>query len=567
MSGICGLVGSAPPGTVEAMLGRIDYRGDSQDVWRDERAALGYRWWQGRAGKADGVFQEGPRKAVCCGTLAPPVENPAATSLDQPGLDGAFAKAEWDGEQLTLTRDPFGVRSLYYLEHQGTFYFASEVKQLLAISGFQPRLDHAAVHKYLTFSFVPGEDVPIVGIKRVLPGHRLTYRAGTLKTEPYFELKEQIRFDLMERPKAVRFLRKRCREAVQRRLTGDARVGLYLSGGLDSSAVAFWLTKAGQNVQAFTLDFGAKSVERTEASEVAKFLGIPLTEQPVTGEKIAEIFQDLVWRLDLPFGDAVTGPQYLLGQAARQAGLDVVFNGEGGDQLFGGWTAKPMVAAAVYGDMYGGPDSQEETYLRSYHKFYGLEDELYAPDFHREVGTPGQRRAMLAPYLGGEGSFLNRVRLADINLKGTQNILPRAERLTNGWGLDLRVPLFDRALAEGSFAVPPTLKLHGATEKFILKMMLRKALPEDIVWRNKSGMSVPVTDWCLGPLKELMADLLGPAALARRGLFRPEFVSGLLLGHDTPVEIRRRRVGERLWALAMLEGWIRTFIDRGGKPA
>lgn len=557
MSGICGRVGEAAPEVLEAMLARIDYRGDAQDAWQDERAALGYRWWQGRAGKAGGVYVEGSSRSVCCGTLAPPVDNPAANGLDAPDLDGAFAAAHWDGETLTLTRDPFGVRSLYYVEHKGTLYFASEVKQLLAIPGLPIELDHAAVHKYLTFSFVPGEDVPIKGIKRVLPGHRLTYRAGALKSAPYFELREQIRMDLMDRTTAVRFLRKRCRQAVQRRLTGDARVGLFLSGGLDSSAVAFWLKRAGQSVEAFTLDFG----EQSEAREVARHLELPLHEVPVTGEKLAAIFPDLVWRLDLPFGDAVTGPQYLLGQAARSSGLDVVFNGEGGDQLFGGWTAKPMVAAAIYGDMYGGPDSQEETYLRSYHKFYGLEEELYTPEFHREVGTPGQRRALLAPYLGGQGAFLNRVRLADINLKGTQNILPRAERLTNGWGLDLRVPLFDRALAEASFAVPPTLKLHGATEKFILKVMMRKALPSEIVWRNKSGMSVPITDWCLGPLRDLLMDLLGPASLARRGLFRPEFVSELLQGQDTPGEIRRRRVGERLWALAMLEGWMRRFLD------
>lgn len=557
MSGICGRVGPAEPSVLEAMLARIDYRGDSQDLWQDERAGLGYRWWQGRAGKSGGVFE---RRSVCCGTLAPPVENPAADPLDAPGLDGAFAAASWDGEQLTLTRDPFGVRSLYYVEHRGTFYFASEVKQLLAISGLPVELDHAAVHKYCTFSFVPGEDVPLKGIKRVLPGHRLTVRGGVLKSEPYFRLREQVRH--MERGEAVRILRQKCRQAVRRRLTGDERVGLYLSGGLDSSAVAFWLSRQGQKMEAFTLAFG----ENAEARQVARHLGIPLRELEVSGEKVGEIFPDLVWRLDLPFGDAVTGPQYLLGQAARAAGLEVVFNGEGGDQLFGGWTAKPMVAAAVYGDMYGS-DSQEEIYLRSYHRFYGLEEELYTPEFHREVGTPGQRRALLAPYLGGEGSFLNRVRLADINLKGTQNILPRAERLTNGWGLDLRVPFFDRALAEASFTVPPSLKLHGAVEKFILKVMLRKALPADIVWRNKSGMSVPITDWCLGPLRDLLMDLLGPDSLKKRGLFRPEFIAGLLQGQDTPSEIRRRRVGERLWALAMLEGWMRTFVDRGGKKA
>lgn len=108
------------------------------------------------------------------------------------------------------------------------------------------------------------------------------------------------------------------------------------------------------------------------------------------------VLLDLVWKLDLPFGDPVTGPQYLLGRTARQAGLEVVFNGEGGDQLFGGWTSKPMVSAQIYADLYG-DDSRAESYLRSYHRFYGLEQQLYTPEFRPAVGGPGQRRACSSP--------------------------------------------------------------------------------------------------------------------------------------------------------------------------
>jgi asparagine synthase (glutamine-hydrolysing) len=584
MSGLCGWVGEAPPDLLERMLARIDYRGDRQDVWQDQRAGLGYRWWGGRPGKAEGIWSEGDHteavtlrsRVVCCGTLAPPSDSPAASvrqtleGNDLSKLDGAFAAAWWDGSKLTLARDPFGVRSVYYITlPNGTLVFASELKQLLAVPEVEARIHYPALHKYLTFSFVPGVDAPVAGVKRVPPGHLLTFQDGSISVRPYFELREEINPRLEEQARAVRFVRKRCQQAVASRLTGDEKVGLYLSGGLDSSAVAFWLKRAKQNVLAFSLDLGETSVEKTEASEVARHLEIPLTFVPAKGEDVAKIFWDLVWRLDMPFGDAVTGPQYLLGQAARQAGLDVVFNGEGGDQLFGGWTSKPMVAGALYSGLYGEPETLEELYLKSYHKFYSLEEELYSSDLQAQVGGPGQRRAILEPYLGTDQaeSFLNRVRLADVWLKGALNILPRAERLTNGWGLDLRVPLFDRALAEASFALPPTLKMKGATEKYVLKLLLQNALPEEIVWRKKSGMSVPITDWCMGPLKELLSDLLGPESLARRGLFNPAFVGQLLEGQDTPNEVRRRRVGEKLWALAIVEGWMRVFVDgRGAKP-
>jgi len=365
---------------------------------------------------------------------------------------------------------------------------------------------------------------------------------------------------------AVSHIRRHCEQAVARRLNGEKAVGLYLSGGIDSAAVAWWLQKAGVGIEAFSLDFDERSVEKPQAVEVAKRVGAPLHFLPVGGEQILPIWMDLVWKLDLPFGDPVTGPQYLLGRAAREAGLSVVFNGEGGDQLFGGWTSKPMVSAEIYAGLYG-EDTRAERYLRSYHRFYGLEEELYTPEFRAQVGGPGQRRAHLEPHLMSEdaSTFLNRVRLADISLKGSQSILPRAERMTNAWGLDMRVPLFDRALAEASFALPPQLKLHGASEKYVLKLILQRHFPREIVWRKKLGMSVPVTDWALGPLAGQMEELIGPKSLARRGLFRPEYVEQLRRGQNQPEETRRRRVGERLWALAMLEAWLRIFIDQRGK--
>ena len=410
MSGLCGFVGEADRAVIDRMLGAIAYRGDATDTAQGEGVALGYRFWRGRPGKSPGIHRAGSELSVCAGTLAPPVPSPAAALPDllRPGgaglagVDGAFAAALWDAatQRLTLVRDPFGVRSLYYTEHAGVFYFASELKQLLAIPDLPVALSHAAVHKYLTFSFVPGEGVPIEGIRRLLPGHTATFQRGRLETAAYFTLQEKLDPALAEAPAAVRRLRQVATEAVARRLNGEARVGLYLSGGLDSSAVGVWLKQAGVEVEAFSLDFGEHSVEREQAAEVARRLEMPLSFVRADPEEVGRLLMDLVWKLDLPFGDAVTGPQYLLGRAAQQAGLSAVFNGEGGDQLFGGWTSKPMVAAAVYGDLYQ-DETPEEVYLRSYHRFYGLEDELYTPALRAAVGGPGQRRALLRPYLGG----------------------------------------------------------------------------------------------------------------------------------------------------------------------
>ena len=559
------------------MLAAIAYRGDTSDTATLPGVAFGYRFWGGRPTKAPSILRSEQRLLACAGTFAPATDA-ATTVLDarltagalQGGdVDGAFAFAYWDAraERLTLGRDPFGVRSLYYVEHDGTFYFATELKQLLAVAELPVAIDPAAIHKYLTFSFVPGEAVPIRGIKRVLPGHTLAYAGKKIETSAYFRLTEHPDASFADPKVAVRTIRRLGKEATSKRLYGDEKVGLFLSGGLDSSSVGVWLKHCGARANVLSLDFGERTVEREQAKEVAEKLGFEQTWVEVTSTRIAEVFDDVVHRLDLPFGDPVTVPQYLLGKAARDLGLSAVFNGEGGDQLFGGWTSKPMIAAEVYGGLYeSDAESREETYLQSYHRFYGLEDELYTDDFKEQVGPQGQRRAHLRPYLAeGSDTFLHRVRLADISLKGSQNILPRAERMANAWGLDVRTPLFDRALAETAFRLPPELKLHGACEKYVLKLAMKKELPHDIVWRKKYGMSVPVTDFVLAePLLGIVEDHLGDAAVRARGLFRSDYVRTLRAGQDMPGETRRRRVGERLWTLLMLEAWMRRFVDRSG---
>ncbi|PRQ03114.1 Asparagine synthetase 1 [Enhygromyxa salina] len=562
------------------MLDAIGHRGDQVERAWLPGAALGYRTWRGRPGQAASILERGRYAVACAGDLSPSVACPAAAILacvsspdpTRNRLDGSFAAAAWDADagRLTIICDPFGLRSIYWVEHRGVVYFASELKQLLAIPDLPVEIDPRAIHSYLTFSFVAGDRMPVRGVRRVSPGRVVELHDGAWTERPYLRLVEALDPELEADAAATAMVEALSQAAVKGRLPTAQGIGLYLSGGLDSSAIGRWLHELDVPVRAYTLDFGEQSVERDEAMLVAQSLGLPLSLVDARPDAVAPILPDLAWRMDLPFGDGVTGPHYLLARAASRDGLTAVFNGEGGDQLFGGWTNKPMIAAEVYTPT-PSAHSRAKAYLGAYHRFYRLEDDLYthefAADIRAQMGDGDERLELLERELGSEDltTFMGRLRKTDIAIKGFDNIMPRAERIAGSFGLDVRSPLFDRALTEASFTLSPRHKLQGVCEKAVLKRAMSGRLPDEIVWRQKSGMCVPTTDWVLGPLRDVATELLGPDSLERRGLFQPAYVSRLRAGRDISHELRPRRIGEKLWALLMLELWMRAYIDRRGK--
>lgn len=331
---------------------------------------------------------------------------------------------------------------------------------------------------------------------------------------------------------------------------GDSPVGVYLSGGLDSSLIAALLVEAGVKVIGFTLDFGnPKDSELAFAEQVASFLKIPLRRVCCGPREVAQTWGATMAALPLPYGDAVTVPLYLLGNIARQE-VSVVFNGEGGDQLFGGWANKPLIAASAYGeqDLY-------RAYRATYHRF----------DSHLKSLWPGHPSVQVNDWLAvglevmPDAPLLHRLRAANIALKGAQNIAPRCVALGACHGLRIEAPFFDEALAALTFQLSPEAFLSGACEKAILKEASRGLLPDEILFREKRGMGVPSADWCLprfGPVGRRVRSLLGSRKIKREGRFDPTFIKGLLAGYDpTPAGFRRRRIGEKLWTLATWELW------------
>lgn len=453
-------------------------------------------------------------------------------------ISGSSSAAERAGPDEAP--DPFGMRASYALRVGGRTHTAADPRALRRLPGAPRALDPAALHGYLCFSHPPEPRTLFAGIERIpTPA---PWRESPAPTDE---------------PAAARRLMTLLEASVERMLGSEREVGVYLSGGLDSSIVAALLARAGARVHLFTLDFGPPwNVEVEHARAVATHLGLPLQLVRAGPKDVARALEPTAAALHQPFGDPVTVPLYLLGAAARDR-VGVVFNGEGGDQLFGGWATKPMLAAEAYG---GAGYSREAAYLATYHRFHGEADRLLTPAARRAIGD-GDAGAWLRPALDAPGlpTLLHRLRAANLRLKGAQNIAPRMLQLATAHGLRARAPFFDPALAEWTFTLPADFFLRGATEKHLLKRAVEGLLPPALIDRPKRGMGVPATEWLrawLSPLRREAARRLSSRRVKRDGWFDPGYVAALRRGDADPGEIRRRRAGEKLWALLMLHVWL-----------
>jgi asparagine synthase (glutamine-hydrolysing) len=442
---------------------------------------------------------------------------------------------------LQYQADHFGQHGIFtYRGLDGTQFFASDPRLLRPIAA--QGIDLAALKGYVCFSHVPRPKTLWSDIKQAETTFS-EWRSPIEKSEEASDIDQ---------------MRTRLRAAVERRLT-TKEVGVYLSGGLDSSLVAALLVEAGIRPRLFSLDFGPPyDAELPVAKAVAAHLGLTLEIVPARPRHIYRAVTATARALPQPFGDSVTVPLYLLGKAARDR-VTEVWNGEGGDQLFGGWANKPMITALTHGG-----DTSEAAELReyreTYHRFWGKTDTLFTPTL-RSATSDIDPADWIRPALNRDAhpTLLHRLRAANLRLKGAQNIAPRMVALAECHGLRVQAPFFDRALTEATFALPPKRLLTGACEKFLLKQVAEQYLPSDIVWRQKRGMGVPSTEWCLrqGPLGWDVRRRLSARRLRSQGWFEPELIKRLLRGEDTTAEgsFRRRRIGEKLWLLYMLEVW------------
>jgi len=480
-------------------------------------------------------------------------------------VEGAFAIAWLDPDgTLGLARDAIGERTLYYAEVGKGVIFASTIHALLATGLVARSIDFAGLAAYLSFAYVPGRETLIANIHEVLPGEIVELRAGTITRSRLWNVPAED--DVARRadePHSVRLLRMRLEDAVQRRLPSGEPVGAFLSGGIDSSlVVALARQLHDRPVLTYSVSFGAGYANELEwSSLVAEHCG--------TEHRIVELGPDVVLRhlddaiglLSEPIGDPLTVPNALLfREASQDAG--VVLNGEGGDPCFGGPKNLPMLLAELLGDgrnaAHDDRYAREKSYLRAHQKCYDDLPSMLMSDVRAALANEILESRLVEHLADGRWtSFVTRLMALNVTFKGAHHILPKVDALSAAFGVLARSPLFDRAVVEMAFAIPPELKLRGSVEKYVLKRAVADLLPPAILDRPKSGMLVPVEAWFRGPFRaqarERLLDGLAPYRVFDRG-YLERLLDGRLPG------LRPRR-GAKIWLLVTLESWLRGVFS------
>ncbi len=473
--------------------------------------------------------------------------------------DGMFALAILDGEDLVLVRDHVGTRTLFYARAGHHWAASASLRALRAWPRLNARLNLNAVRAFLTFAYLPGSKTLIDGVCEMLPGRCLRLCAdGVCHEEVFWEPREDAWDETLPAEAYASRLRNLLEQAVAARLPAGQPVGVFLSGGIDSSLVTALAARLHNHpVRTYAINFGAAFPnELAYSGLVAAHCGTDHTVLTFDGKTVADHLAETVALLDCPVGDPLTTPNMLLARAAARDGLSVILNGEGGDPVFGGPKNQPMLVFEFHRDN-PDPMARASAYLRSYQKCYDRLDNLLTADVLDALRDAPPLERHVQPYLESPRmtSYLNRLLYTNLRTKGAHHILPKVERTTTASGIEGRSPLFAFPLVDAAFAVPPTLKLRGLQEKWVLKQAVRDLLPPTILQRPKSGMLMPVQYWLHGPLRDLTNDLLlGPQARAH-GLFRKQAVRDWMQYRG----LVWRRHGQFIWLLLTLELWLRAF--------
>lgn len=509
-------------------------------------------------------------------------------------LHGMFAFALWDANRrrLLLARDRVGKKPLYYMQHDGGLWFASELKALLAVEGCLRDINHDAIHDYLTYQYVPAPQTIYRDVFKLPPANLLLWENGGCQSQRYWQLQYEPKKTITH-DEAIEQTEALIENAVKGRLEADVPLGCFLSGGVDSSLIVALMRRHSSGpLSTFSIGFEEEGYnELPYAREVARRFATDHHEFVVKGDA-ARLLPRLAWHFDEPYADMSAVPMFYLAEQTR-AHVTVALNGDGGDESFAGyeryrnlpvfrhWAKLPSAFRSAIVEPLAQTISRafpENTLLANVHYVNqitlaepawryaammimfreDMKERMYSPEFSRQIAGRSSLDWMISHYNRSDlPEEIDRRMNCDIETYLPGDLLPKVDRTTMAVGLEGRSPLLDHRVMEFAAALPASIKMRGGILKALLKDVAARHLDRKFVERKKHGFSTPLGIWFRGDLQDLMRDLL-LSEKSQRGLFRPEFIQKMVQDHLSG----RTNHHHRLWVLMCLEMWFRVFEDR-----
>jgi len=519
-------------------------------------------------------------------------------------LIGMFAFALWDRSTrtLALARDRMGEKPLYYGWQSGVFLFGSELKAMKRHPAFIGEIDRASLALYFQHAYVPAPCSIYAGIGKLLPGTSVLVGPEPGKVpvpERYWSLRSVIESGMSDPlpggdEEASRELESLLLQAVGSQMEADVPLGAFLSGGIDSSAIAALMqSQSNRPVRTFTVGFREAGYDEAGyAKAVAGRLGTEHTELYVDAGDALDLVPRLPELYDEPFADASQIPTALIAGLTRNH-VTVALSGDGGDELFGGYNrylaarsilpgilAFPgplrRMASAALGSV---PDGVYDALGRSLRiadlsikarKFSDVFSALDGDDFYRRLVTVWPEPSAVLLDAGqsismspcSENSFAlhdaaHRMMACDAQTYLPDDILVKVDRASMGAGLETRAPFLDRRVVEFAWRLPLEMKIRSGEGKWLLRRVLYRYVPQQLLERPKAGFSVPVGSWLRGPLRDWAESLIDPRRLRREGFMNPELVGEVWMHHCSG----RRSDAGRLWVMLMFQAWLERELD------
>jgi len=511
-------------------------------------------------------------------------------------LRGGFVFALWDERKarLFIARDRIGKKPLYYVYKNRTLVFASEVKAILEDPEVSREVNRKAITDYLSYGYTPTPETMFKGIMKLPPAHFMLYEDGNMKMERYWRLDFSKKIKLEEREYTSRIM-DLLEDSTRARLKSDVPLGAFLSGGIDSSAVVYMMSRLSASVKTFSIGFEEEShSELKYARIIANRFGTDHHEYIVKPQAI-ELLPKLVWHYNEPYADSSALPSYYVAKMTRQE-VKVALNGDGGDEDFGGYE---RFMAARFAELFTKipeglrkgflkfvvskiPESLEfNSFPTKFKRFLSMaqkpyrerhynwvtifrdaeKDSLFTDQFKKEINSKSSFLYLNNAFEECDSrDVVDLVMSCDIRTNLLDDLLVKMDIATMANSLEGRSPFLDQKMMEFAASIPSEVKIKNTKLKYILKKALREVLPKEILQRGKMGFGIPIDKWFRGELKGYSYDILMNKRSLERNYFKKESVKRLLDDHSGG----KANNGARIWSLVNLELWHRIFIDGEG---